>query len=119
MVLTVNTGRDDALLLLRSWAERGTLLRCNIAFARVAATIRVRIRALLPDRVELLSDDTYGEVIVPLKPDLEFGTSDFRREAPDLATTYDIALTLFFPVLDDPDNPESLSFIEVKEDEPT
>jgi hypothetical protein len=116
MVLTINTGRDDALLLLGSWMERRALLRCDFAFVRGAFSVRARIRALSAERVHLLSDDTFNELVIPLTPDLQFGTGDFRRESPDDAATYDLCLAIFIPVPTDPERPETINIIEVREE---
>jgi hypothetical protein len=87
MVLTVRTGRDDAMSIFRSWIEKGTLLRFDVELVRCAATMRARIRALSPEQVELIADDTRGELIVPLSADLEFGIGDFRVRIPAIVIT--------------------------------
>jgi len=66
-------GRDEALDLLRKWLAEGTLLRCNFDLLVFAATLRARVRDVAPDRLELLSDDATSEVVLPLRPDFEFG----------------------------------------------
>ena len=69
------------------------------------------------ERVEFFSDDTFGEIAIPLTRDLEFGAGDFSRESPDDAATYGRFLAIFAPVKGDPENPESINIIEVNEEE--
>ena len=116
-LLTVNIGRDEAFTLLREWATKRTLLRCNVSFDRVALCVRARIRELTAARVELLSDDTRNEVVLPLSADVDFGTGTFRDEAPDDAATYGRFLSVFMPDPSNSESPENVTLIEVKEDE--
>src|SRR5439155_25254051 len=97
-----------ALNLLRDWSERESLIRCYFSFIRFACCFRARIRVLLPERIEFLSDDTRTELSLPLAEDLEFGIGDFATESPDDAATYGRCLAIFIPVPNDPEHPETL-----------
>jgi len=118
-VLTTRLGREDAMLLLRGWAQDRTLLRCDVRFIRCACMFRGRIRALGPERVELLDDDILAEAVIPLGSDVEFGTADFRRSSGDEAERYDIFLTIFIPVADAPEHPESITLTKFKDSQLT
>lgn len=114
MVLVVSTGRDGAFAQLRTWAEERALIRFDFRLIRFALCMRARIRELRADRIEFFSDDTFGEVSLPLGPDLEFALGDFTKEPPDDAATYGKCLAIYIPV---PNNkPEEINLIEVKED---
>src|SRR5262245_54621379 len=117
MVLTLNTGRDDAIRLLREWADTRALIRLDFQFVRFACAFRARVIVLLPDHATLLSDDSFNELSLPLgQADLEFGVGDFVNESPDDAATYGRCLAIFIPVSADPEHPETINLIEVKED---
>lgn len=111
-------GRNEALALLRSWADKGALLKCDVEVERVALCLRARIASLGDSTVRLLSDDTLSEIALPLAADLTFAIGDFRRAAPDEAELYDMFLTIFIPTPHAPDSPDSIVLMEVKEEQP-
>lgn len=114
--MTVSVGRPEAFSLLRSWADSGALLKCDVEVERIALCLRARIRSLGADGIRLLSDDTFSEVTLPLRDDLTFAVGDFRAAAPDEADSYDMFLTIFIPTLRSPTNPDSIVLIQVRED---
>jgi hypothetical protein len=117
-LFTAKVGRDDAIKLLREWASRRTLIRLDFRGLLSAWAFRARLTEVTGDRLAMLSDDTYAELEFAFAPDgirLEFGIGTFRNESPDDAAEYDRVLTIFIPVSKDPEHPETLTMIEVKE----
>jgi hypothetical protein len=80
----MRVGRSEALDILSKWLSERTLLRCDLSFSEFAACFRGRVIALTADRLQLLSDDTFSEFVLPLRVDLNFGYGESRSEPENL-----------------------------------
>jgi len=92
----VRAGRAEALDLFRKWAAERALLRCDFSFARFAACLRGRVRAVTDSEIKLLSDDTASELALRLPEGLEFGYGE-PRGFPEEAAFFRSALLVLFP----------------------
>lgn len=109
----------DPWKLLAAWSRAGTLLRCEFRFRWFAACFRARIRLLTEDRIELLSDDTRSELVLPLPPTVTLGLGEFvPMPPPDDAADYGeivvVRLRTTSSSQSEPD--DEIYFIEVKQD---
>jgi hypothetical protein len=91
----VRVGREEAVDIFRKWFSERSLLRCDMAFSRLAATFRVRVAFVSRDEVKFISDDTTSEMALLLEDDLVFGYGE-PRGFPEEAGVFDCALVLFF-----------------------
>ena len=76
----MRVGRPEALDIFRKWFSERTLLRCDLHFSELACRFRGRIISLTVAGVQVLSDDTFSELVLPFTPELNFGYGEPRNE---------------------------------------
>jgi hypothetical protein len=109
-----NIGLAEALLLLRTWAEDKTLVRCELLLGSLAAGFRGRAVAASGTEFRLMSDDTWTELTLPLRAGFRFGYTDMR-DSPEHSSQFDNLLVVFFPYHGDPDQADKIVLYEIKE----
>jgi hypothetical protein len=103
-------GREEALDIFRKWLSDEAILQINCDLYVFAAAFRVRVREVLPDRVNFFSDDGKSELALPLPDGLKFGYAEPPAgsvEAMDAVS----GLVVFFPSEDG--DSDALTFTEV------
>jgi hypothetical protein len=103
-------GREEALDIFRKWLSEESTLQVNCDLYIFAAAFRVRVREVLPRRINFFSDDGKSELVLPLPDDLRFGYAEPSAgsvEAMDAVS----GLVVFFP--SDDGDPDVLTFTEV------
>lgn len=109
----MRVGRSEALDILNKWLSERTLLRCDLSFSGFAACFRGRIVSLTDDRVQILSDDTFSEFVLPLTAGLNFGYGEPRSEPENLE--FAGALIVFMAELPPTGDVDTVSFLELVE----
>ncbi len=109
----MRVGRSEALDIFNKWLSERTLLRCDLSFSEFAACFRGRIVALSDDRLQLLSDDTFSEFVLPLTANLNFGYGEPRSEPESLE--FSGGLVIFMSELPPTGDVNTISLLEIVE----
>jgi hypothetical protein len=107
----VRAGLEEALVMFRVWQSDRALLRCDFLLTKFAACLRARVIDVSDDKVRLLSDDSFSEVVLPLSAELDFEYAD-SRDFPEEVAVFKRGLVVFFP---GPRKPDKVLFLEVIE----
>ena len=106
----MRAGLSEALDMFRVWQSDRALLRCDFLLTKFAACLRARVIDVSDnDKVRLLSDDGFSEVVLPLSAELDFEYAD-SRDFPEEAALFSRGLVVFFPA---PSKPDKVLFLEV------
>lgn len=73
----ISAGRDDAVRVVRGWADGGSLVRVELHFGPVVVGLRGRVRAATGDEWRVVTGDG-GELAVRLAADCTFAFTDIR-----------------------------------------
>ncbi len=104
--------REEALDLFGKWQTEKSLLRCDFSVRRVVARLNGRVVDLSDDRVQVLSDDTSQELLLPLPASLDFGYGE-PRDFPEEGEEYERGLVILFPAVGS-EEADIISFSEMK-----
>ena len=77
--LTLSTGTDTFLLVIRRWQHDRALLRAHVGLPSVAVAFLGRVQQAEAGRLELLSDDGNAEAAFELTGEAEFEFADARE----------------------------------------
>lgn len=110
----MRAGRDDVLVLFRTWAEDRCLVRCELRFERLAATFRGRVVGASESQLHVLAEDKWTELVLSIRDDLEFAYGDMR-DFPDEAEKFERGIIVFFPYDGDPADSDHIVLAEIKE----
>ncbi len=109
----MRVGRSEALDIFSKWLSERTLLRCDFSFWEFAACFRGRIVSLSDDRLQVLSDDSFSELVLPLRAGLSFGYGEPRSEPETLE--FSGALIVFMAELPPAGDVDTICFLEIVE----
>ena len=89
--------RSEALDIFRKWFSERTLLRCDLLFSEFSCCFRGRIISLTTARLQVLSDDTFSELVLPFTRELNFGYGEARNEPETLEFSRDLIVFMAEP----------------------
>ena len=107
-------GRAEALDVFRKWLADGSLVQCNLGLLVLAAAFRARVRLVLEDRIEFLSDDRTSELVLPLSADCDFGYGEPNRASGESAVAVSAVVVFLSPTGPGLD-PDAVAFTELVE----
>lgn len=86
-------------MILRTWAEDKSLLRCELRFADFAAAFDARVTGATDTELRLMADNRRSELTLRLRDDFTFAYNDMR-EPP--SNKYVRMIVVFYPYIGDP-----------------
>ena len=110
----MRTGRADAVAIFDTWRADRALLRVEFVFTLLAATFRARMVGASDAEIRLMADDTWAELVFPLRDDFAFGYADMR-DAPEEADLFVRGIMIFFPYEGDPEQADRIVLAELVE----
>lgn len=110
----MRTGRTEAIDLLRKWFSERALIECDFSFSEFATCLRGRIMAVSDEHLHILSDDTFSELELPLRANLEFGYGE-PLDFPDEAAEFESGLVIFLTPPSPIREPDTISLLKVKD----
>lgn len=108
----MRAGHSEALDLFRKWSSERSFLHCTFSFREFAASFAGRVAEVSEERVVVLSEDGWGELVLPITEDLGFSYSDARGVAPG-NRVFERALVVGLRPPRSDGKPDTISFLEM------
>ena len=106
----MKTERSEAVDLFRKWSSVGTVIHCQGSLPLMVFSLDAKVLLADDHEVRLISDDTRSQLVLRLRPEMEFGYLDSRQVTGQEAADFEHCLVAYLGPITEEGDTDHLAF---------